>query len=123
MSLIDTHSHIYYDQYKQDLSEVLDRAAEFNVEKIICVAVDIKSAEECLKLTQIYPNIYMSAGIHPHESKEAPLDYQKQLEPFLSYPKTEAVGEIGLDNIKHTELISEKRIENELEIKFNKKNL
>ena len=97
MSLIDTHSHIYYDQYKEDLSEVLDRAAEFNVEKIICVAVDIKTANECLKLTQKYTNIYMSAGIHPHESKEAPKDFQKQLEPFFSHPKTVAVGEIGLD--------------------------
>ena len=57
MSLIDTHSHIYYDQYKEELSEVLDRAAEFNVEKIICVAVDIKTAYECLKLTQKYTNI------------------------------------------------------------------
>ena len=61
MYFIDTHSHIYYDQYKEDLSEVLDRAAEFNVEKIICVAVDIKTANECLKLTQKYTNIYMSA--------------------------------------------------------------
>ena len=49
MSLIDTHSHIYYDQYKEDLSEVLDRAAEFNVEKIICVAVDITLPTEYIQ--------------------------------------------------------------------------
>lgn len=97
MTLIDTHAHIYYDKYEEDLNEVLDRAAESRIEKIICVAVDLNSAEKCLSLSEKYPNIYMTAGIHPHDAKDAPPDFQKELEPYFSHPKTVAVGEIGLD--------------------------
>ncbi len=97
MTLIDTHAHIYYDKYEEDLEEVLERASEAKVEKIICVAVDLKSAEKCLNLVNKYPNLYMTAGIHPHDSKDTPSDFLKQLEPYYSHPKTVAVGEIGLD--------------------------
>ena len=54
MKLIDTHAHIYYDKYKNDIEEVLDRAREKNVEKIICVGVDYNSSIESLKLAEKY---------------------------------------------------------------------
>ena len=52
MELIDTHSHIYYDKYT-DINDVLGRAQENNVAKIICVGVDIKSSEKSINLAVI----------------------------------------------------------------------
>ena len=67
MSLIDTHCHIYYDSYKKDINEVLDRAKENNIRKIICVGVDMKSSLESIKLAENHDMIYASVGYHPHE--------------------------------------------------------
>ena len=78
MELIDTHSHIYYDKYT-DINDVLGRAQENNVAKIICVGVDIKSSEKSINLAEKYDMVYATAGYHPHESKEASDQYLKEL--------------------------------------------
>ena len=97
MELIDTHAHIYYDKFINDIEEVIERAMAVNVSKIICVAVDLDTAEKSLKISEKYKNVYLSAGIHPHEAKNISKDFEKELEPFYAHPKTVAVGEIGLD--------------------------
>tara|TARA_B100001094_G_scaffold136954_1_gene132630 strand:- start:73 stop:825 length:753 start_codon:yes stop_codon:yes gene_type:complete len=96
MELIDTHSHIYYDKYT-DINEVLDRARDNNISKIICVGVDIESSYKSITLAEKYDMIYATAGFHPHESKDAKKNYIKELENLLSHEKVVALGEIGLD--------------------------
>ena len=96
MELIDTHSHIYYDKY-HDIDEVIDRAIEHNISKIICVGVDIESSYRSVKLAEKYDMVYSTAGYHPHESKDTFTSYLKELESILSHDKVIALGEIGLD--------------------------
>ena len=96
MELIDTHCHIYYDKYP-DIDEVIDRAIENNISKIICVGVDLESSEKSIHLAEKHDMIYATAGYHPHESKDANLGYLKELESFLEHEKVIALGEIGLD--------------------------
>ena len=97
MTLIDTHTHIYNDDYSKRIDDVI-RAAENNgVEKIISIGVDLKSSEKCMKLAEKYETVYATCGIHPHESEEAPKGYLYELEQFYKHPKVLAVGEIGLD--------------------------
>ena len=50
MQLIDTHSHIYYDKYKDDLNEVVNRATSNNICNIICVGVDIDSSRKSIRI-------------------------------------------------------------------------
>jgi TatD DNase family protein len=95
--IIDTHSHIYYDKYNLDIDEVINRAIDADIKKIICVSVDLPSVEKCFKLSEKFPLVYMTAGIHPHEADKVPKDYLKQIESFLNYQKTVGLGEIGLD--------------------------
>ena len=97
MQLIDTHSHIYYDKYKEDFDEVLKRAEDNNLKNIICVGVDIESSEKSILLAEKYNMIYSTAGYHPHESKDANENYLEKLEQLLNHEKVVAVGEIGLD--------------------------
>ena len=96
MKFIDTHSHIYYDEYT-DIDEVLDRAVKNNISKIICVGVDIESSEKSIKLAEKYDMIYATVGYHPHESKDTDTHYLIELEDLLSHEKVVALGEIGLD--------------------------
>ena len=97
MELIDTHCHIYYNKFDIDLNQVLDRAQENNVKKLICVGVDIDSSIKALKLAEQHDMIYASAGYHPHESKDTSKYYLKELEELLQHEKVVALGEIGLD--------------------------
>ena len=75
--IIDTHSHIYYDKFDNDINDVIKRAQDANIEKIICVGVDLKTSEKCLNLAEKYPIVYMTAGIHPHEAKNVDDHYIK----------------------------------------------
>ena len=97
MYYIDTHSHIYYDKYEDDLDEVINRAQDNNIKNIICVGVDLLSSKKSIKLAESYDLIYATAGYHPHESKDASSNYLNDLEQLLKHKKVVALGEIGLD--------------------------
>ena len=97
MTLIDTHAHIYYDEYSKRIDDVIRAAADNGVEKIISIGVDLKSSEECMILAEKYESVYATCGIHPHEAEKAPKGYLYELEQFYEHQKVVAVGEIGLD--------------------------
>ena len=97
MYLIDTHSHIYYDAYKNNLDQVINRALENNIKKIICVGVDLKTSEKSIKIAEKYDCIYATVGYHPHDSKTVNQNYLKEIEDLYSHDKVVAIGEIGLD--------------------------
>ena len=109
--LTDTHCHLFYDEIKNDLSNVLVRAAELGVDRFICVATNVEDAKECLNLTKDYDNIYGSAGVHPHDSKDAPEDYVDRIYDLMEFDSMVAVGEMGLDyfrNLSSRKLLIEK---------------
>ena len=72
--LIDTHAHLYWDSFKEDLDEVIQRALDSGVTTIINVGVDVEKSKEALRQTQekldSIPglNTYSTIGIHPHEA-------------------------------------------------------
>ena len=68
--LIDTHCHLYYDEIKNNLSDVLNRANEANVTRFICAGTNIKTSKQCLEITEEDDNIFASCGVHPHDSKD-----------------------------------------------------
>ena len=101
MKLIDTHAHIYYDDYSERMDDVIQAAADNGVHKIISVGVDLETSEECIRLAEKYPSVYATCGYHPHEAVKAPKGYLYELESLYEHPKVVAVGEIGLDYHYH----------------------
>lgn len=97
MKIIDTHAHINDLKFRTDFSEILKRATDNNISKIICVGVDLQSSDECVNLAEKNEMIYAAVGIHPHESNKAPKNYLYELEQFCDLPKVVAIGESGLD--------------------------
>ena len=97
MTLIDTHAHIYYDDYSKRIDDVISAAVDNGVEKIISIGVDLESSEKCMNLADKYEQVYATCGIHPHEADKAPKGYLYELEQFYKHHKVVAVGEIGLD--------------------------
>ncbi len=101
MELIDTHCHLFYDDLKNDLDIVLNRANELGVNRFICVGTNMEDSRECLGLAERYENIYASIGVHPHDAKDAPEDYLDQIADLITFPKMIALGEIGLDYFRN----------------------
>lgn len=99
--LIDTHAHLYWDSYKNDLNEVIKRSIDAGVTTIINVGVDVEKSEVAAKLNSDKIKFYSTIGIHPHEAikLEGLEDNIEQLEQiYHSNPqKVVAVGECGLD--------------------------
>ena len=105
--LIDTHCHLFYDDLKNDLPGVLDRAHDLGVNRFICVATNMEDAKECLLMGESHENIFASAGVHPHDAKDAPEDFVNQIYDIMTFDSMVAVGEMGLDyfrNISNPEI-------------------
>ncbi len=101
MELIDSHCHLFYDQLKEDIHGVFDRANELDVHRFITVGTNLEDSNECRLLAAHHDAVYGTAGIHPHDAKDAPIKYIDQLKALLSGEKMVAAGEMGLDYFRN----------------------
>lgn len=95
--LIDTHCHLTYPPLSDNLTLVLQRAAEAGVGPIITIGTDIDSSQQCVSLAEKHPQIFAAVGIHPNDASHAPATWQKLLRELIKHPKVVALGEVGLD--------------------------
>lgn len=94
---IDTHAHLYYSDLKSQLNDVIVRAGDAGVEQIFCVGTDLKSSRESIAIAEKYSNVFASAGVHPHDAKDASSDFTEELRKLAEHEKVMAIGEMGLD--------------------------
>ncbi|MBK7499194.1 MAG: YchF/TatD family DNA exonuclease [Ignavibacteriales bacterium] len=94
---IDTHAHLFFENFKEDVDEVIQRAKDNGVDFIVVPATDIKTAKEAITLAEKYEQIYATVGIHPHDTKEWNESLLFEIEELAKHPKVVAIGEIGLD--------------------------
>jgi len=96
--LTDTHSHIYSGEYNGEIDDVMKRALEQGVNKIVLPNIDSSSIKMMLDLSDNYPGVcFPMIGIHPTSVKE---DFQEELEVvefWLSKRNFYGIGEIGID--------------------------
>lgn len=95
--LIDTHSHIDMDNFKDNFEEILENAKNAGVEKIVIPGVEPAGFERILMLTEKYENVYGAVGVHPSDAEKFNEEAENKMREFLAHPKILAVGEIGLD--------------------------
>lgn len=93
----DTHAHLDYDDYKPDFADVLARAQNAGIAKIISIATDLNSSRRALELAEKHGMIYAAVGWHPSNAHEAPADIRDELRSLARHPKAVAIGECGLD--------------------------
>ena len=94
---IDTHSHLFYPNFEDDLDDVIQRAKDSGVDFILVPATDLATAKEVINLTEKYDMIYGAVGIHPHDTKDWDPSLLNEIENLTSHKKIVAIGEIGLD--------------------------
>lgn len=109
--MIDTHCHLYFDEFNSDRSEVIDRARKARVTRLIQIGIDPESNRKALDLANQSDNIYAAIGLHPHIAMEANQSVYNSMRDLLgSSKKIVGVGEIGLDYAK-SKAPKEKQIE------------
>ncbi|MEO1049429.1 MAG: TatD family hydrolase [Bacteroidota bacterium] len=98
MELIDTHAHIYLNQFKKDVDDVIARGRESGLSKILMPNIDHKSIDDMLELEHKYPDYCIPMmGLHPCSVGK---EFEKELylvEEWLNKKDFIAVGEIGTD--------------------------
>ena len=96
--MIDTHAHIYVQQFKDDLNDVVERAREAGLEHIYMPNIDHTSIDDMLEAEEKYKGFCTAAmGLHPCSVKK---DFEKELyivENWLSKREFVAIGEMGTD--------------------------
>jgi TatD DNase family protein len=98
MTIIDTHCHLYSEEFNDDIVEVIERAQAIGVQRFYLPGIDSSAIESMLNLEEKYPGIcYPMMGLHPCYVKE---NYKEELgivKEWLDKRRFVAVGEIGLD--------------------------
>lgn len=95
---IDTHSHLYREYYPSDLEDVIQRAVDANVKKIILAGVDSLTPPLIYEAVELFPeNVFGLIGLHPSDVKDDYLSVLDELKSHLNDKNIVGVGEIGLD--------------------------
>lgn len=122
MFLIDTHAHLNQSDFKNDLDEVIGRAKDYGVNRILIPNVDASSISSMLEVCNKYPNTcFPMMGIHPTSVKANFEEELNIVENWLSKKEFVAVGEIGIDLYWDKTFIQEQKIAFAYQINLAKK--
>lgn len=99
MTFIDTHTHLYAEEFNGDRDDVITRAIESGAEKLFLPCIDESSINEIDNLCSKYPTLcYPMLGLHPTELSSAPFEMLSRMEKYLQKPNRYiGIGEVGLD--------------------------
>jgi TatD DNase family protein len=98
LMVIDSHCHLADSTFSQDLLEVIRRAKDAGVDRMIAIADSLPEAERCIVLADTHPELWCTVGVHPHCAKDwKPGDGDRLKELAARSKRVRAIGEIGLD--------------------------
>ena len=95
--LIDTHAHLDYPDFAPDFDDVLKRATDAGVTRILTIGTSIESSRRAVELAETYPNVFAVVGVHPSYAEEAEDDVMTPLRELAKNRRVAAIGETGLD--------------------------
>lgn len=100
LPIVETHFHL--DMLKNaSRDEIITKCRQHNISKLITISTTLKNLDEVIAISQTYPEVYCTQGLHPHDGKEWNEDVKTHLLNNLKNPMTNkkivAIGEIGLD--------------------------
>ncbi|HAH55951.1 MAG TPA: hydrolase TatD [Flavobacterium sp.] len=98
MTITDTHTHLYSNEFDEDRNEMMQRAIDAGVSRFFIPAIDATFTQAMYDLEKSYPaNVFLMMGLHPTHVKENYLEELQFVENELSKRNFFAVGEIGID--------------------------
>ena len=95
--MIDTHSHINFEDYKENFDNFLENLKNNEIENVIIPGVEPSTFDEIISLCEKHNMLYGAIGIHPSEAKTYSGEIEQQIYKLCTHKKVIAIGEIGLD--------------------------
>jgi len=95
--MVDTHCHLVDPQFMKDLREVLSRAQESGITRIVNAGYDVATSKRAILMAREEDWLLPAVGIHPNEAAEESIKEMGKIEEMLAAEKVIAVGETGLD--------------------------
>ena len=97
--IVDSHCHLDFDDFREDLALVLDRARGAGIVAMVCVGsgADLATAERAVALAAREPDVFAAIGIHPHDAAKITPDFWPALEELAKKDRVVGIGETGLD--------------------------
>lgn len=95
--LFDTHAHLHFPEFADDLPAVLERARAAGVAGLLTIGTDVATSAAAIALAAREPGVWASVGIHPHDAAEADEPALAEIERLAAAPRVVAIGEVGLD--------------------------
>lgn len=105
--LVDSHCHLNMLTKHEDLANIVRRAEENGVKYLQTICTKLEDLPEILAITQRFPNVYASVGVHPAEV-QATIISSEELIKLTNNPKITALGETGLDYFYNKDLSQQK---------------
>ena len=95
--LIDSHCHLDFPDFADDLDGIVARAEASGVGRIVTISTRVRQIDSLLAIAERFPNVYCSVGTHPHHADEEDGIAAVELIALTQHPKLVALGEAGLD--------------------------
>jgi TatD DNase family protein len=95
--LVDSHCHLDFPDFAEDLDAIVARAEAAGVGRIVTISTRVRRMPALLAIAERFPNVYCSVGTHPHQADEEDGIPADELIELTRHPKVVALGEAGLD--------------------------
>lgn len=95
--IIDSHCHLNFPQFKDNLDNVIKRALKEGVSKILTISTKLSEISSLETISNVYSEVYNTVGVHPHECKNYNNLVLEDLMKYTKNPKCVGIGETGLD--------------------------
>lgn len=95
--LFDTHAHLHFPEFADDLGAVLARARAAGVRRMLTIGTDVETSRAAVALAAREPDVWASVGVHPHDADEADAAALVEIARLAAEPRVVGIGETGLD--------------------------
>ena len=95
--MIDTHCHLVDPQFVKDLNEVIERAKQAGLSKIVNAGYDVETSQRAIAMARQYDLLLPAVGIHPNEAAAESIKEMDKIGGILQREQVTAIGETGLD--------------------------
>jgi TatD DNase family protein len=95
--LTDTHCHLDYSKFDPDRAEVIQRATDSGLIRLLVPGLDHRSSAAAVRLAESATSVYAAVGFHPTDLDKFSEEAFQEVKRLASHPKVIAIGEIGLD--------------------------
>ena len=97
MFVIDSHCHLDFPDFAEELDAVVERAGEAGVGLMVTICTRVRKFPEILAIAERYDNVYCTVGTHPHNAAEETDVTTQELVDLAHHSKVVGIGEAGLD--------------------------